>query len=235
MPDVPAGYALEMLQIEKQYGALRPFRLRELRLERGGRTALVGVDARAAEVFVNLATGAILPDEGSVSTLGQRTSSISNSDEWLAFVEKIGFVSDRIVLLGAMTVAQNLALPFDLQLDPIPTDIRARVMRLASDIGLSASVLDVAVEGSTPLVRAMVGLGRALALEPELLLLEHPTATLSKDESRAYAEALRRALQDRQPAVVALTMDDRMGKGIGGRLCEWRPATGELVERRRWF
>jgi ABC-type lipoprotein export system ATPase subunit len=234
MPD-SAARALELLAVEKQYGALRPFRLRELRLDRGSRAALLGVDARAAEVFVNLVTGAILPDAGEVTTLGQRTSSISGGDEWLAFVERIGFVSDRVVLLDAMTVRQNLALPFDLQLDPIPADVRSRVEGIAREISLNDETLDALVGESTPLVRALVNLGRALALDPELLLLEHPTAALSRNDSREYAAVLRQIAERRKPTVLALTMDERFAKGMRGRLHDWRPATGELVERRRWF
>ena len=81
---------------------------------------LIGFDRPAAEVFVSLITGAALPDKGEVISLGRPTHDIADSDEWLAFVERFGIVSDRIVLLEAMTVAQNLAISFDLELDPVP-------------------------------------------------------------------------------------------------------------------
>ena len=64
---------------------------------------LLGFDRPAAEVFVNLITGASLPDKGAVVSLGRPTSAIADSDEWLAFVEQFGILSDRIVLLEAMT------------------------------------------------------------------------------------------------------------------------------------
>lgn len=235
MREAAADHALEMLQVEKQYGALRPLRIRELRLARGSRTALIGVDAHAAAMFVNLATGAVLPDRGHVITLGRMTSEISGSDEWLAFVERIGFVSDRVVLLDAMTVAQNLALPFDLQLDPIPASIVSRVEQLATETGLRSSALSLKVGDASPLVRATVALGRAVALEPELLLLEHPTAQLSAEDARAYAAALRQLWERRRPAIVALTMDEKFAKGMGAAVREWRPVSGDLPERRRWF
>src|SRR5262245_53607945 len=108
MPEARARSALELRAIEKHHGGLRPFRLRELSLGPGSRTALLGFDAATAEVFVNLVSGAILPDKGEVTTLSQRTADITDGDTWLQFVERIGFVSDRVVLLDAMTVAQNL-------------------------------------------------------------------------------------------------------------------------------
>ena len=105
MPD--AANALELRDVEKAYGALRPLRIRDLRIQSGARSTLIGLDLPAAETFVNLITGAVLPDKGEVLTLGQRTSAIVDSDVWLRFVEQFGFVSDRIALLDAMTVAQK--------------------------------------------------------------------------------------------------------------------------------
>ena len=105
---------LVLTDVEKQYGGLRPLRVRDLRVPAGRITMLLGFDRPAAEVFVNLITGASLPDKGEVASLGRPTSAIADSDEWLAFVERFGIVSDRIVLLEAMTVAQNLAISFDL-------------------------------------------------------------------------------------------------------------------------
>src|SRR4051794_7064213 len=124
MPD--AGDVLHLQNIEKQYGALRPLRIRDLRLPPASLTSLLGFDEPAAETFVNLTTGATLPEKGRVRSLGQDTASIASGDDWLRFVERFGFVSRRIVLLDGMTVAQNLALPFDLQLDPIPAEVLSR-------------------------------------------------------------------------------------------------------------
>ena len=94
MPD-----PLVLTNVEKQYGGLRPLRVRDLRVPAGRITMLIGFDRPAAEVFVNLITGASLPDKGEVASLGRPTSAIADSDEWLAFVERFGIVSDRIVLL----------------------------------------------------------------------------------------------------------------------------------------
>src|SRR5438045_1130481 len=113
MPDSPVvPGAFELHDVEKQYGGLRPLRVRDLSLAEGSCAVLLNFDAPAAETFINLITGAVLPDKGEVRSLGRPTSSITESDEWLAFVERFGFVSDRVALLGAMTVAQNLAIPF---------------------------------------------------------------------------------------------------------------------------
>ena len=65
---------LELNGISKDYRGLRPLRIAELRVAAGEHVAILGLDRAAAEVFVNLATGATLPDAGQVRVLGLRRS-----------------------------------------------------------------------------------------------------------------------------------------------------------------
>ena len=226
--------ALELHDVEKQYGALRPLRVRHLQIQPRTRTTLIGLDLPAAETFVNLITGAVLPDKGEVITLGQPTAAIVDSDVWLKFVEQFGFVSDRIALLDAMTSAQNLAIPFSLEIDPIPADVLTRVHALAAEVGIALSDLGLRVGEAPPLKRAQVRLARALALDPLVVVLEHPTAALSSEDAVPYAASLARIGEKRAVTMVALSMDEKFGRALGGRLLVWQPATGEFKERWRW-
>ena len=233
MPD-PAP-ALELRDVEKQYGALRPLRVRHLQLQPRTRTTLIGLDLPAAETFVNLITGAVLPDAGEVTTLGQPTSAIVDSDAWLKFVEQFGFVSDRIALLDALTARQNLAIPFSLEIDPIPADVLTRVHVLAAEVGIAPSDLSVRVGEAAPLMRAQVRLARALALDPIIVVLEHPTAALSSADAWIYAGSLARIGEARALTMVALSMDEKFAKALGGRLLVWQPAPGAVNERTTWW
>jgi ABC-type uncharacterized transport system ATPase subunit len=222
---------LVLINVEKQYGGLRPLRVRDLRVPAGRITMLLGFDRPTAEVFVNLITGASLPDTGEVSSLGRPTSAIADSDEWLAFVERFGIVSDRIVLLEGMTVAQNLAISFDLALEPVPPEIMARVTPLAAEVGIDAASLHTRVADAAPLLRAQVFLARALAFDPAIVVLEHPTANLSPDEAKAFAAIVGAVSKRRGLTTIGLLMDERFAKATGGRLLKWQPATGEMKER----
>ena len=222
---------LILKDVEKQYGGLRPLRVRDLRVPSGRVTMLVGFDRPTAEIFVNLVTGATLPDKGEVISLGRPTAGIVTSDEWLTFVERFGIISDRIVLLEAMTVAQNLAISFDLNLENISPEIMARVTALAAETGIDAPVLEMRVSAASPLVRSRVYLARALALDPAILVLEHPTAHLSPDEGTQYATIVKTVAQRRSLTTVGLLMDEKFAKATGGRLMFWQPATGEVKER----
>jgi ABC-type transporter Mla maintaining outer membrane lipid asymmetry ATPase subunit MlaF len=230
-PVLTVPMALDLRDVEKQYGGLRPLRIRELHVAAGRCVMLLGFDRPAAEVFVNLITGAGLPDNGDVATFGLPTRNIVDSDRWLAFVEQFGIVSDRIVLLEAMTVAQNLAISFDLELDPVPADVLARVTLLAAEVGIATPHLDSPVAEAGPLLRSRLYLARALALDPAMLVLEHPTAALSADEASEYAALIRATWKRRALTTIGLTVDERFAKATGGRLLSWQPATGEMRVR----
>lgn len=221
---------LVLTHVEKQYGGLRPLRVRDLRVAEGRITMLLGFDRPTAEVFVNLITGASLPDTGDVSSLGRPTSAIADSDEWLAFVERFGIVSDRIVLLEAMTVAQNLAISFDLNLEPVEPAVMARVTELAAEVGIAPAQLETLVGEAAPLLRSQVYLARALAFNPAVLVLEHPTANLQPDDARRFAAIVKDVSAKRGVTTIGLLMDEAFAKATGGRLLKWQPATGELKE-----
>jgi len=222
---------LVLVGVEKQYGGLRPLRIRDLRVPAGLVTMLVGFDRPSAETFINLVTGATLPEAGDVSSLGRLTRDIVDSEEWLSFVERFGIVSDRVVLLEAMTVEQNLAIAFDLEIDPVPSPVRARVAALADEVGIDESLLSATIGAAGPLLRARVHLARALAFDPAMLILEHPAVTLSAHEAGEYAAVVKRIHEIRRVTIVGLMMDEAFAKATGGRRLFWQPATGDLRER----
>jgi predicted ABC-type transport system involved in lysophospholipase L1 biosynthesis ATPase subunit len=221
-------------KLSKQYQALRPLRMEALVLERASLIALMGLDASASEMFVGLLTGAVLPDEGDVRLFGKSTREVTNSDAWLEMLDDVGIVTDRAVLIAQFSVAQNIAMPFTLQVDPIDEDTRARVARLAAEVGVPDSEFERPVAETAPDVVARVRLARALALDPIVLIAEHPTASLPRDQVKPFAAALARVARDRQLSVLAITGDDTFASALGGPVLTHEPATGALRARSAW-
>ena len=182
---------LEFTGTSKAYGGLRPLRIAELRVAAGDRVAVLGFDLPSAEVFVNLATGATLPDAGEVRVFGRPTAAIGDSADWLATVDRFGIVSERAVLLEALTVIQNLAMPFTLGIEPPPAEIRARAEGLARDVGLPERSWDLPVAQLDAAGWLRVRFGRAIALDPAILLLEHASARLPRNEVESLGEHMR--------------------------------------------
>ncbi len=204
---------IEIRDVSKTYGGLRPFRLQALSVDAGEIVAIDGLDRPAASVLTDLITGTALPDTGSVVIDGMPTSVLGNQDEWLAFLDRFGIVNDRVVLLDELTVAANLAVPLTLEIDPMSDGVRRTVEALAAEVGLGAPSLRQLLRDATPLSRQLVRLGRAVALGPAILLVEHPTADLAaKGEVNAWAVTLRRLAVRRNLTTILVTADRRMAR-----------------------
>src|SRR6266540_6351217 len=145
---------LHIANVRRAYGGLRPLRLNDLAIAAGERVAVSGLAAGAAEVLVNLVTGASVPDQGDVIVLGHNTASITDGETWLASLDRFGIVSPRAVLLDAATLMQNLAMPITLDIEPVPPDVAAQVARLAGDVGISPEWLGRPVAALDAAIRA---------------------------------------------------------------------------------
>ena len=226
---------LELFEVSKDYRGLRPLRIDRLVVGEAESIAILGLDLVGAEVFVNLVMGTALPEGGEVKLFGRPTTAIGDSSEWLAAVDRFGIVSQRAVLLDGLSVIQNLAMPFTLNIEPPPADIRDRAAVLARDVGLpeSASSQPVAELGAES--RARVRLARALALDPAILLLEHPTAEFAPTDVEPFARDVRAVAARRRIAAIAITADDVFARAVADRVLRLDAASGKLIERRGWF
>ncbi len=229
---------LEFRSVEKAYGGLRPLRIQQLAVARGQTLALAGFDRAAAEVFVDLATGATVPDAGEVRVFGESTATIADADAWLASLDRFGILSERAVMLDALTALQNLAMPLTLDVDPLAENIRAQVGRLAVEAGLDAADLTKPVGALDPAARLRVRLGRALALGPVVILAEHPNAMVPSDHVPTFAADFTKIVSARGIASVTLTVDRTFAAAVADEVLTLQPATGELRSAtgwRRWF
>jgi len=229
---------IEVRGVVKGFGGLRPLRLLQLDLHEHQSIVLLGFDQAMAEVLVNLITGAILPDTGSISVFGQRTSDIVDAEVWVHTLDQFGLISERAVMLDQLTTEQNLALPLSLRLHSMPDELRDQVRGIASEVGLSTGEIESQVGALTPLGRQRLRLGRALALSPKVLLAEHPNAPLSAEDTLAFANDFRRVVTSRRIGALLLTANHEFAASVSSEVLTLQPATGVLKATpawRRWF
>ncbi|MEP6918173.1 MAG: ATP-binding cassette domain-containing protein [Acidobacteriota bacterium] len=232
-----AASVLQMTGVRKNYSALRPLRIKSLAIAPAERVAIIGFDAAGAELIVNLVTGASLPDEGLVRVFGRGTAEISDGEQWLASLDQFGIVTDRAVLLEGATLAQNLTLPFTLEIDPIAPEMRARVARLAEECDIAAAWMEQQAGALPPGIKARAHLARAIALEPALLLMEHPTAALPEADRQAFGAVVARVCGARGLPTLMVTADPRFASAAAQRTLTLEPSTGALTPPKttRWF
>ena len=225
---------VDIRAVVRNYGGLRPFRIRELQVETGEVVVIDGPDEQAAAVFTDLLTGTTLPDQGEILVAGRSTASLQGPEDWLAFLDRFGLVNARAVLLNQLTVAQNLAVARTLELDPMSADTRDAAVKMGIEVGLAAAELDLPLSTASQVTRLRVRLGRALAHDPSLLVIEHPTLGLERRDVPAAARLIRRIGDGRDLAVLVVSGDSEVVRRASTRALTWRPATGELVAAARW-
>jgi ABC-type transporter Mla maintaining outer membrane lipid asymmetry ATPase subunit MlaF len=223
-----AAPLLEIDALSMQYGALRPLRVQQLSVAAGEHVSLVGLDQPAAEVLINLVTGASLPNTGTVKVFGRLTAEISDSTDWLTMVDRFGIVSERAALLEPLTVIQNLAVPFSLEIEPPPPSIAAQARAIATESGLPDGVLHQRVGDLDATLRMRIRLARALALNPSVLLLEHPSAAMPRHDVARFAADVRSLAARRSLAALSITADRDFAAAGSTRTLVLEPATGRL-------
>ena len=229
-----ADVVIALRGVRKDYRGLRPLRVEHLELRQGESVALMGFDRVAAEVMVNLITGATLPDSGDVDVFGSPTGLITDPDSWLSAMDQFGLLSERVVLLESFSLEQNLALPFSLELDEMPVTVRARVRQLAEEVGIALDQLRHPVARLDADAQLRVRLGKALALGPRVLLVEHPSVPLSPDQVPRFAADLAGIAARRHIAMVVMTADHSFARAVSNRVLTLTPATGGLTAASRW-
>lgn len=212
---------IEFRGVEKALGEPLPLRLSDFSFREHERVVLSGLPGVMGEAFMNLVIGALVPDAGDVIVFGKNTRDIRTDTEWLQSLDRFGLVSNRAVLLDQSTVAQNLALPLTLAIDPMAPETRAEVEALAREVELPLEILDRPVNAlggavDAVSVRARMHLARALAHRPRVLLLEHPT--IGTHLGRYQFGARLRAIADaRKLSVIAVSDDDQFARETGAR------------------
>jgi ABC-type taurine transport system ATPase subunit len=124
--------------------------------------------------------------------------------------------------------------PYSLELDDLSPALRAEVRALAEEVGLSREELASPVAGLSPLARARIRLGKALALKPQVLLAEHPNALVHAADLPTFAAEFSRIVSAREVTLLVLTADATFARAVAERVLTLQPATGGLEVSSGW-
>ena len=145
-------------------------------------------------------------------------------------LDGLGLLTERAVLLDQCSIAQNLALPLTLEIEPIRPDVLPKVDALADEVGIPRGALDGPVRGADPTALQRVRLARALALDPRLVVAEHPTAlAAARGGGRRSRATWRRIVGGRGAGLLAISVDREFIRALGGTALTLDPTTGVLT------
>ena len=183
-------FALEVQNISFRIDHREIFQGLSLSLRKGEAYFLLGASGSGKSLFLKICAGLLTPQKGKV-TIGMVDLALAGKDALREVRAKIGFVFQDSALISNMAIYDNVALPLRYHQRWNEDEVRARVEQKLALFGVDRA-LDRSIPAHLSMeMRKRAALARALVLEPEILLLDHPTDGLGAEEEQTIGRILR--------------------------------------------
>lgn len=185
-------YIIQLIDVHKSFGAQRVLRGLNLNIPRGRTTVIIGGSGSGKSVMLKHMIGLIRPDQGQVLVDGQNLT-VMNDRQLNQVRTRFGMLFQDAALFDSMNVLDNVSFPLSEHTKKPAAEIHqvvAEKLRLVGLPGVEAKMPNELSGG----MRKRVGLARAIALEPEIILFDEPTTGLDP----LMSDAINRLIMDTQ-------------------------------------
>jgi phospholipid/cholesterol/gamma-HCH transport system ATP-binding protein len=183
-----------------------------LTVARGETLAVLGRSGTGKSVLLKLIIGLAKMDTGSICIQGQEIAGLSLT-EMNRLRIKMGFLFQNAALYDSLTVEQNVAFPLERHTKMSAPERSARVRELLGSVGMEKDLKKMPSDISGGMQKR-VGLARALALQPEILLLDEPTAGLDPITSGEIDDLVLKLQKENDLTSIVVTHDLQSAKTI---------------------
>jgi len=188
-----------------------------LTIRRGETVAVIGESGCGKTVLLKTIIGLLRPTKGRVVFDGQDLAQLSER----ALTEqrtRFGFLFQQAALFDSMTIAQNVAFPLHQHTQLAPEDIHRVVVSRLAEVGLPETILSKKPAELSGGMRKRVGLARALALEPQIMLYDEPTTGLDPIMGDVINELIINTRRRHPVTSIVVTHDMRTAQKVAERV-----------------
>jgi phospholipid/cholesterol/gamma-HCH transport system ATP-binding protein len=185
-------------------------------LTSGEVTCVLGRSGTGKSVLLRLLIGLEMPDAGSIRLAGCDILSAS-PQELNEARKKVGFLFQQSALYDSMSIEENVAFPLRRHAKFSNTERRDRVHQLLGSVGLDRD-LDKMPSDISGGMRKRVGLARAIALDPAVVMFDEPTAGLDPVTAAEIAQLIIELREQRHITSIVVTHDVHTARTIADRL-----------------
>ena len=197
--------AIAIKDLRKTFGDQRVLSGITLQVAQGETVAVIGRSGGGKSVLLKLLIRLQTPDSGSIRIADEE---IANLDEKRLneIRKKIGFLFQQAALYDSLTVKENVDFPLSRHSKMSAQEREKRVLELLREVGMDQDLekLPSHISGG---MQKRVGLARALALDPEILLFDEPTAGLDPITSAEIGNLIMELKQKRKLSAIVVTHD----------------------------
>ena len=203
---------LSVRDLHKSFGANHVLTGVSLEVRRGETIVVLGGSGTGKSVLLKHINGLLRADSGEVEVLGCAVSALPES-ELVEVRRRVSYIFQQGALFDSLSVGENVGFPLAEHLTLGEDEIDRRVAALLDRVGLSGTQHLSPAELSGGM-RKRVALARGLALEPEVVLYDEPTAGLDPLTGLSITALLREVTRTTVATSLVVTHDLAVAKEV---------------------
>jgi phospholipid/cholesterol/gamma-HCH transport system ATP-binding protein len=201
--------------LHKSFGSQKVLDGVDLQAARAETVVVLGRSGTGKSVLLKLIVGLQQPDSGSIRIHGQEIVGLE-MNRLNEIRKKIGFLFQQAALYDSLTVAENVDFPLSRHTTQSAAERVERVRSLLASVGMEKDLNKMPSDISGGMQKR-VGLARALALDPDILLFDEPTSGLDPITSAEIGELIVKLKNERNLTSIVVTHDIRGAKAFADR------------------